>query len=492
MYTPSMLLSENELEVLFPESYYLLGVIFLLVCGVLMSSNNSLPVGNTIGWLCVLMILIDILIIANNPLTDCYVLSNTLIVDSFSVGLKTFLLLCTGLCILISLYYTERERINNYEIPLLIVLSSLSMMLMVSSNDMISMYLTIELQTLCFYVLAASKSRELFSTEAGLKYFVLGSLSSGILLFGCCLIYGLTGIIQFDELSKFITTGPVQHSVFIGMVFLLSGLLFKISAVPFHMWSPDVYEGSPTNVTAFFSIAPKLAILSLLVRIFSFLGEMNILELNLIICSVASMVVGGFTALGQAQMKRLLAYSSIGHVGYILIAVCCATVESIHSAIFYLLIYIIMIGGIFGILLSILTEDKQYHSLKDFQLLGRINPSLALGLTLMLFSLAGIPPLAGFLTKLSIFFSAMESTQYVLSIVGILMSCVSCFYSLKIIKHMYFENETVWKGVSCIKKINALIISIFSIIICVLWIDPCLIIEYTYKLSLSLSTPPIN
>ena len=151
-----------------------------------------------------------------------------------------------------------------------------------------------------------------------------------------------------------------------------------------------------------------------------------------------------------------------------------------------------MIGGIFGILLSILTEDKQYHSLKDFQLLGRINPSLALGLTIMLFSLAGIPPLAGFLTKLSIFFSAMESTQYVLSIVGILMSCISCFYSLKIIKYMYFENETVWKGVSCIKKINALVISIFSIMICVLWIDPCLIIEYTYKLSLSLSTPPIN
>jgi len=321
---------------------------------------------------------------------------------------------------------------------------------MISSYDFISMYLTIEMQSLCFYVLACSKRNSEFSTEAGLKYFILGAFSSGILLFGASLIYGFSGITNFEELTKLSYSEHMGTGVLIGMLFIAVGFLFKLTAAPFHMWAPDVYEGAPTAVTAFFAVAPKIALFALFSRLFLYTGPFGSLgtiffawEKILVFCCIASMLVGAFSALSQQKIKRLLAYSSIGHVGYMIIGLICASREGIESMLVYLIIYIIMTLNVFAIVLSLRSrasgESSQVRYISDLSMLSRTHPVLAITLTLTLFSMAGVPPLAGFCGKFYVFFSALSSSMYLLAFVGIFTSVISCFYYIRLIKIMYFE-----------------------------------------------------
>jgi proton-translocating NADH-quinone oxidoreductase chain N len=381
------------------------------------------------------------------------------------------------------------------------LLSVLSMALMLSSYDFISMYLAIELQSLSFYVLAASKRDSEFSTEAGLKYFVLGAFSSGILLFGFSLVYGFTGLTNLEELAKLFSgphelnavsgpynwewewewestgsmtgsmTGPstlsIPHAVpfsesngfvLVGLLFLIVGFLFKVSAAPFHMWSPDVYEGSPLFVTAFFATAPKIAILGLFLRLllFSFYDFLFFWQNITIVCAIISMAFACLAALAQKKIKRLLAFSSITHIGYILTALSCGTVEGLQSLLIYIFIYILMSLNFFSSLLSLrhsLGFNNDFKYISDFRLLSKTNALLALNITVSLFSMVGIPPLAGFWSKFYLFFSALSSSLYTAALIGVLSSVISCFFYIRIVKVMYFENlSTAPLGGSLLKK----------------------------------------
>ena len=386
------------------------------------------------------------------------------------------LIVCSALLsVCISLDYVRKQALNAFEYIILLLLATCSMLFLISSADMISMYLAIELQSLCFYVLAAFKRNSEFSTEAGLKYFVLGAFSSGVLLFGCSLIYGFTGITHFSELTKiFSCTGGNQHftGALIGMIFVAVGFLFKITAVPFHTWAPDVYEGSPTSVTAFFAITPKIAILGLFVRLFesSFydlnsettvplqLGTANVqsvsttfhqllsMELTstlpwqkiFLFCSIASMMVGALGAMNQKKIKRLLAYSSIGHVGYFLIGLCCGTVEGIQALLINLIIYLMMTINIFAIILSPVRRDfvhsvQRIKYISDLSVLFKTNPILAITLAINLFSMAGLPPLAGFWGKYYLLFSAFSCELYLVAIVGGLATVLSCGATVRLL-----------------------------------------------------------
>jgi NADH-quinone oxidoreductase subunit N len=338
--------------------------------------------------------------------------------------------------------YVERHRIVRFEYPILIMFATLGMMLMISANDLLSLYMGLEMQSLPLYVLAAIRRDNLKSTEAGLKYFVLGALSSGMLLYGASLLYGYTGVTNFDKLATVLTgVAPVPLGVIVGMVMLISGLAFKISAVPFHMWTPDVYEGAPTSVTAFFAIAPKIAALALLTRVFMGpLGHMvDEWRQVVILLSVASMTLGAFAAIGQENIKRLLAYSSIGNMGYALIGLAAANNEGVKAVMIYAAIYMVTTVGTFAIVLMMKQKDTMVEGISDLAGLGARQPMLALAMTIMMFSMAGIPPLAGFFGKLFIFEAAIGQGLYWLAVIGVVTSVVAAYYYLRIIRVMYFD-----------------------------------------------------
>lgn len=374
------------------------------------------------------------------------------------------------------------------------------MLLLVSSIDFISMYLTIELQSLCFYVIASFKRNSEFSTEAGIKYFILGAFSSGLLLFGFSLIYGFTGTTNILQLSNIFICGVQQmwistgslRACELGMIFILVGFLFKLTAVPFHMWAPDVYEGAPTSVTAFFSIAPKIAILGIFLRIFleGFYNFMSPWQKVIIFCSFCSMLFGSLAAMAQNKIKRLLAFSSISHVGFLLIGFSCGTLEGLQSLIFYLVIYILMTINIFAIILSPIRRNftNKIQHIKystDFAMLSKTNSLLAFTLCINLFSMAGIPPLAGFYSKAFLFFAAISSSLYILAVIGILTSVISCFYYIRIIKIIYFEKTKNWSSFYRISKENSITLG-FSFFILIFFIAyPTPLYFWTHKASLT-------
>lgn len=375
------------------------------------------------------------------------------------------------------------------------------MLFLVSSSDFISMYLAVELQSLCFYVIAAIKRNSEFSTEAGLKYFLLGAFSSGLLLFGCSLIYGFTGVTNFSELAKIFTGGTEGillstsslPACELGMVFLLVGFLFKIAAAPFHMWSPDVYEGAPTSVTAFFMITPKAAILAVFLRIFleSFYDFFLSWQSLVILASMSSLVIGSLAALSQTKIKRLLAFSSIGHVGYLLAGFACGTIEGIQALLIYLVVYIVMNINMFAFLLCSVRRDTSYSTsrikyITDLSYLAKTNPILALTFTITMFSMAGIPPLAGFYSKAYLFFATMSSGLYSLAIFGVLTSVLSCFYYIRLVKIIYFEVPKTWCSYTQVPSQNALTLglSLFFILFLMMYPSPLHLI--THKVSLVL------
>jgi len=428
----------TNLELVFPEIFLSLFIMFLLILGVFKKNSSKL-----IQNISLIILLVTAVIIFNETLgiKQTLLFNGSFIIDYLSSFMKIVTLLAAFLVLIISSNYLKMLKIFKIEYPILILSSVLGMMVMISSNDLIVFYMGLELQSLALYVLATFNRDNLKSSEAGLKYFVLSALSSGLLLYGCSLIYGFTGSTNFNLIAD--QLNPDQYALTFGIVFILVGLAFKISAVPFHMWAPDVYEGSPTSVTLFFTIVPKVAALTVFIR-FLYVPFLNLIDqwqMILVFLSIASMLFGAIAAIGQTNLKRLIAYSSIGHVGYTLAGLATGSNDGIQSSVIYIIIYILMNLGLFSCLLMMKRNNEYYEDIDDLSGLSKNHPLLSLSLLIILFSLAGIPPLAGFFAKFYIFKSVLEQSMYFLAIVGLLSTVVAAFYYLRIIKIMYFDKE---------------------------------------------------
>lgn len=398
--------------------------------------------------------------------------------DSFTFFMKSLVLIGSLLTMVMSIGYAQREGMNRFEFPILMVFSTLGMLMMVSANDLISLYLGLELQSLSLYVMAAFRKDTLRSSEAGLKYFVLGALSSGMLLYGSSLVYGFSGTTSFTELGAIFAHEAASGQaaslgVIVGIVFIIAGLAFKISAVPFHMWTPDVYEGAPTAVTAFFANAPKIAAMALTIRVLmgpfgELVGEWRQI---VIFVSVASMLLGAFAAINQTNIKRLMAYSSIGNVGYMLIGLAAGSEAGVRGMAIYLAIYLVMNVGTFTCILCMRRSEGMVEGIEDLKGLSKTNPYMAAALLFFMFSLAGIPPLAGFFGKLYIFLAAIRAELYTLATIGVLSSVVAAFYYVRIVKLMYFDDPTdsfdrqIGREMAAILAATALIVACFALIV---------------------------
>ncbi len=360
--------------------------------------------------------------------------------DAFGRFMTALALIGSLTTLLLSVDFMRREKIGGFEFPILILLATLGMLMLISAGDFIALYLGLELMSLSLYVVAAYRRDNVRATEAGLKYFVLGALSSGMLLYGASLIYGYAGTVSFAGVATAVQSHASVGVVF-GLVFVLAGLCFKISAVPFHMWTPDVYEGAPTPVTTFFASAPKMAAMAILLRVAmtAFPGVAADWRQIVTFISIASMALGAFAAIGQTNIKRLMAYSSIGHMGFALVGLAAGTVEGAHGVVVYMAIYLAMTLGTFAGILSMRRDGAYVEDIADLAGLARTNAPMAFFLGAMMFSLAGIPPLAGFFAKFYVFAAAMKADLYGLAVIGVLMSAVGAYYYLRIVKIMYFD-----------------------------------------------------
>ena len=422
-------------NLILPEIFISLSIMFLLIFGVF-KKNSSKIVYN----LSSISLIIGLgLLLVFSETYDYYLFLDSYKIDNLSFFMKLLTILSGIFVLLISYKYIEKIKIIKIEYPILILSAILGMLVMISSNDLMVFYMGLELQSLPLYVLAAINTNNVKSSEAGLKYFVLSALSSGLLLYGCSLIYGFSGSTNFDVISSNI--GSDEFGNIFGIIFILVGLSFKISAVPFHMWAPDVYEGSPTTITLFFSVVPKIAALTVFIRFLyvPFIDLFDQWQSIIVFISIASMLLGSFAAIGQTNIKRLIAYSSIGHIGYTLAGLAVGTNLGIQSSIVYITIYLIMNLGFFSCLLMLKRNGVYYESINDLSGLSKNHPIISLCFLVQLFSLAGIPPLAGFFAKFYIFIAVIEQSMYFLAIVGLLATVVSAFYYLRIIKIIYFD-----------------------------------------------------
>ena len=428
----------TNLELVFPEIFLSLSIMFLLILGVFKKNSSKL-----IQNISLVVLLVTAVVVFNETLgvKQTLIFNGSVVIDYLSSFMKIVTLLAAFLVLVISSNYLRSFKIFKIEYPILILSSVLGMMVMISSNDLIVFYMGLELQSLALYVLATFNRDQLKSSEAGLKYFVLSALSSGLLLYGCSLIYGFTGSTNFNLIADQLNSD--QYAITFGIVFILVGLAFKISAVPFHMWAPDVYEGSPTSVTLFFTMVPKIAALTVFIR-FLYVPFLNLIEqwqMILIFLSIASMLFGAIAAIGQTNLKRLIAYSSISHIGYALAGLATGSNDGIQSSVIYITIYVLMNLGLFSCLLMMKRNNEYYEDIEDLSGLSKNHPLLSLSLLIILFSLAGIPPLAGFFAKFYIFKSVLEQSMFFLAIVGLLSTVVAAFYYLRIIKIIYFDKE---------------------------------------------------
>ena len=367
--------------------------------------------------------------------------AGAIVVDSFARLMKLLVLFGSAVTIGLSMDFMKRDGSRRFEYPVLVLLATTGMMMMISANNLIALYMGLELQSLALYVVAAINRDSARASEAGLKYFVLGALSSGMLLYGASLIYGFTGSTSFPEIATALQASGATLGVVFGLVFIIAGLAFKVSAVPFHMWTPDVYEGAPTPVTAFFAAAPKVAAMALFTRVMvsPFAHVVPQWQQILVFVAIASMALGAFAAIGQSNIKRLLAYSSIGHMGFALVGLAAGTQEGVQGVVIYMLIYMIMTLGTFACVIAMRRNGNQVEEISDLAGLGRNNPALGFVLAMLMFSLAGIPPLAGFFAKYFVFLAAVKSGLYVMAVLGVVASVVGAYYYLRIVKIMYFD-----------------------------------------------------
>ena len=428
----------DNLNILFPEIFLSLSIFLILLIGVYIKNSFNL-----IFNVSSLIIIVTITIILTSPNTEEKIFLDSFTRDAFSNYFKILILLSTLFVLNSSKNFILDNKLDKFEYPIIILLSVLGMFFMVSANDLILFYLGLELQSLSLYILASIDRDNLRSTESGIKYFVLSALSSGLLLYGCSLLYGFTGSTNFELIASQLNrenTGAI-----FAMVFILVGLAFKISAVPFHMWTPDVYEGAPTSITSYFAVVPKVAGLALLIKFMNVPFSNILLEWQTIIIflSIASMILGAVAAMIQKNFKRLLAYSSIGHIGYALAGVATGAIAGYQSAIVYISIYVVMNIGAFSCL-YLLKKDSQYkENINDLSGISKKHPLLAVSLLIILFSLAGVPPLGGFFAKFYVFVAVLEKEMYTLAIIGLLTTVMSAFYYLKIIKTIYFDDSLV-------------------------------------------------
>jgi NADH-quinone oxidoreductase subunit N len=392
------------------------------------------------------------------------------VMDSFAKFMKVLTLLGAAAGIVLSTDYLKREGILRFEYPILIVLSTIGMLMVISANDLIALYLGLELLSLSSYVIAAFHRDDVRSTEAGLKYFVLGALSSGMLLYGASLVYGFTGTVTFPGIAAAAQGTPGIGLIF-GLVFVAAGIAFKISAVPFHMWTPDVYEGAPTPVTAFFAAAPKMAGMAMAVRVFvdGFPGILGQWQQIIIFVSIASMALGSFAAIGQRNIKRLMAYSSIANVGYALIGLAAGTAEGIQGVAVYMAIYLAMTVGAFACILALRRGNVMFENVEDLSGIARTHPVLAFCLAAMMFSLAGIPPLAGFFAKFYVFAAAIQAGLVALAVIGVVTSVIGAYYYLRIVKVMYFDEprgrfDAMPAGVKVVLAIASVVVVLFGLV----------------------------
>ncbi len=428
----------NNIYIMFPEIFLSLSIFSILMVGVFVKNSFNLTFNLT---LLIIILTITIILTSSNELERIFL--DSFIRDSFSNYFKILILLSSFFVLNSSKKFIIDNKLDKFEYPIIVLLSILGMFFMVSSNDLILFYLGLELQSLSLYILASIDRDNLRSTESGIKYFVLSALSSGLLLYGCSLLYGFTGSTNFELIADQLNKENVG-AVF-AMVFILVGLAFKVSAVPFHMWTPDVYEGAPTSITSYFAVVPKVAGLALLIK-FMFVPFSNILlewQTIIIFISIASMILGAVAAMIQKNIKRLLAYSSIGHIGYALAGVATGAISGYQSAIVYISIYVIMNIGAFSCL-YLLKKDGQYkENITDLSGISKKHPLLAISFLIILFSLAGVPPLGGFFAKFYVFVAVLEKEMYALAIIGLITTVMSAFYYLKIIKTIYFDDSLI-------------------------------------------------
>ena len=427
----------TNLNFIYSELILAFSIMLLLIIGVFKKKSSSL-----VYYLSILtLLIIFIFTLGLFEKNSISLFLNSYKIDYLSTFMKVLLYLSVIFVMLSSSKYLILNQIFKIEYPILLLSSILGMSIMISSNDLIVFYMGLELQSLALYVLASFKRENPLSAESGLKYFVLSALSSGLLLYGCSLIYGYAGSTNFDIISSNINS--VNYGLTLGIVFILVGLAFKISAVPFHMWAPDVYQGSPTSVTIFFAILPKIAALTVFIR-FLYIPFINLIDqwqVIIIFLSIASMIFGAVAAIGQKNLKRLMAYSSISHMGFALAGLAVGTNEGIQSSITYMSLYVIMNLSFFSSLFMLKINQKYYETIDDLSGLSKNHPMLSLAMLVSLFSLAGIPPLAGFFAKFYIFMAVIEQEMYFLAIVGLLSTVIAAFYYLRIIKTIYFDDE---------------------------------------------------
>ena len=462
----------DQLNLIIPELFLTTSIMILLMLGVFYKNSFNL-----IFKLSTIVLLATFILLFNHSVdTSAKLFNNSYTIDYLSLFMKALTLVACIFVMLSSFDYIKLIGINKIEYPILILSATLGMMIMISSYDLIVFYMGLELQSLSLYVLVSFNRDSRRSTEAGLKYFVLSALSSGLLLYGCSLIYGFSNSTNFDLIAQNIdqfNTGSI-----FGIVFILVGLAFKVSAVPFHMWAPDVYEGSPTSVTAFFAIVPKVAALTVFIR-FLYVPFINLVDqwqMIIIFISLASMILGAVAAIGQTNLKRLMAYSAIGHMGYALAGLATGSNEGIQSTVIYLSIYLLMNLGIFSCIFMMKRKDIFYEDIQDLSGLSKNHPIISVCLLVLLFSLAGIPPLAGFFAKFYVFMAVIKVEMYTLAIIGLITTVISAFYYLRIIKIIYFDDP---KEIFEIDKNLGLKVSLFlsTIIILIYFIYPSLLID---------------
>jgi len=428
-------LTASALVPLMPEIVLGVGAMALLMLGVYRRADTVRP----IDFAAIALLAIAAVLVLTLPQGKLVTLGSSFVVDGFAKFLKILAIVGSAAAIAMSIDYTERVREQRFEYSVLILLSTLGMLMLISAADLIALYLGLELMSLPLYVVAASHRSSLRSSEAGLKYFVLGALSSGMLLYGASLVYGFTGTVSFAGIAT--SAADAGTGLIFGLVFLFAGFCFKVSAVPFHMWTPDVYEGAPTPITAFFAAAPKVAGISMFVRtaVTAFPGITTQWQEIVVFVAIASMLLGSFAAIGQRNIKRLMAYSSIGHMGFALIGLAAGTSEGIQGVLVYMAIYVSMTLGVFAVILSMRRTDGMVEAIDQLAGLARTSPTMAFLLAMLLFSMAGVPPLAGFFAKFYVFLAAIKAGFYVLAVIGVLASVVGAYYYLAIVKIMYFD-----------------------------------------------------
>lgn len=425
-----------------PEIVLAVGAMVLLMIGVF--RDDDADNGEFIGGLAIALLVIAGVLILMQPASSASLFDDAFVVDGFARFMKLLVIIGSIGALLLSFSYLRQSGSLRFEYSVLVVLATVGMLMMVSANDLISLYIGLELQSLALYVLAAFRRDSVRSSEAGLKYFVLGALSSGMLLYGASLTYGFTGSTSFPVIASVatMTDGVPNIGLIFGLVFLLVGLAFKIAAVPFHMWSPDVYEGAPTPVTAFFAAAPKMAAMAILVRVLgtAFPQAAEQWQQIIIFVSIASMLLGSFAAIGQTNIKRLMAYSSIAHIGFALVGLAANSQEGVRGVLVYLAIYLVMTLGTFACILAMRRKDEMVEDIDELSGLAQTNLPMAFVMAMLMFSLAGIPPLAGFFAKFYVFAAAVKAGLWPLAIIGVLASVVGAFYYLRIVKLMFFDD----------------------------------------------------